>query len=372
MASRVRGVAPFRPLDCFETEDAFIDQLHKLNNQVSLLLRMKPPVFTEHWQKSPSLQSSLVLLVLTFLHYAPTALPQACDEWKREYVGILEGELLCRVLKLTERILATSPAPLLRSTDFIFWTKTTQKFLETQDDLLFRLLKTLFKVGVLVRKQMVAIIPKIQREEIVGKDLACFCILLSAAYLDAQEIGVKSMASILSLLGRECDLGIAAKGLKYLSRLPVWQNVDLPALTAAMIQKGPENCLIIPDLIFSAEAVEMVGFAEDLQRETRNEASIQALLHALPKLTLQDARRLLKKYDGSVASAIDAEGPRFKKNEFVELLDDKSFVKSNKEYLLTAPAEEVYEDEYVDTFDDAGQTTTDPDIATRKVHFTSL
>lgn len=381
-----RGISPYRPLESFEEEDGYISSLHSLNEQLSFVLRLRKTILLEHVEDK-QVQASLVLLAISLLYYLgqQDSRKNTKEEWKREYLDILEGELIIRAIKLAELLLNTCPAPLLRTLGLSHWTEIASKFYILYADLVYALLTTLFRVGLLIRKELVAFIRAVKFKEIEGDDIAVLCLLLAAAQITAKEMGTSTrLTEIILMVGRANDVTVASQGFQYLGRLSIWDDelgVNQIVNDDGLLESLYETDELIPDLIISSGVARIRPLAQALQEAIVTRKKLNIIIEALPKLTLTEAKLALTRHDGDTTRAIACtKMKRTVPNETALLLDDKSsYTKASIERILSTTAidddeEKLYEDEYVDTFDDDNVPPNpvkkqDLDISRRKVRF---
>lgn len=358
----LRGIDPVKSLDSCEDEDQYSGQLHSLNEQVSFLLRMKHESFAEHLANAPICNSLLLLIATTFTNLSkPTFI---AEDWKREYIELLTKELIVRAIKLADRILNISCAPLLRMVDLPQWIEWSGSFIVEHEELWFSLYSTLFRVSIVMRKQLVEFLRVINYEEMAQTDMVILTILISAGKLTIDELGQGRLAALILAISKATDMTKSIPAFRYLSRLPLWINLDVNGLVSELMVGQDPILELIPDLISSCDAGQLMALAKSLEETLQNRGKIDAMMVALPRLSHQQAEDALGKHHGNVNVAID-ELLKKQSEDIRTLLDDKSFVNANMERLLMVTEDE---DEYVDTFDDGtGSSKMEQSIDSRRV-----
>lgn len=376
---------PYRPLETPHAEE-YCAQLHELNENLSLLLRLRANYFKECWEgdQFPNCQRSWLLCILSILSHLPHQGKQAGqlgEEWQEEYATLLEAELWGRALKLAGRILEVGAAPLLRAVDLVFVLRTIKGAFQTPHldrELLFRFVLLLLRTGIVLRKALVRFVQSLPpRSSSSGggeTDFAAWCFLLAAAQLEAGSLEEVAIADCLIRVQSLQDLSLAGECLKYLSRLPLWGHFDaegVPLITkvAREIITGLSDVTLLVDLLASTGSSALNRLAQELREESRKAQQLGVLMEALPSLSLKDAKEGLAQCHGDASLAIS----KLDKSKDLTraLLDDKRFVRENMEKILLAsegededgPSHGLYEDEYVDTYD---QTSSAPPPASAR------
>lgn len=368
------GIEAFRPPSHFAREEEYCAHLHSLNEQISWILRLRREVFAEHLENS-SLLNSLVLLDLSILHHLT---PSRRDDRCTEYQQILESELLLRTVKLADRILVTAPSMLLRTVDLPQWMRYWCGMMDEEgmergagrleDEVLFRLMRTLFRVGVVMRKQLVVLAAKLDVARLQDRDIRLLAMMIAAAQLKVEEeLSTAVVGSLLAtLLSRENLIGVV-QALRYVSFHSCWESpVFVGKLAGVLATLAAEQIRLLTDLAESTpELACLRPLAKTLTLAMDEREKIDVIIAAVPSLSLEEASKQLGRLDGDVQQVILAASKKEQDQAFVRMLDDKSFVRANlAKFRATLLVEEeegegegeqrgnrLYEDEYVDTFD---------------------
>lgn len=378
-----RGVEAYRPRSQFLGEDEYSAHLHSLNEQVSWILRLKRDIFASHLETS-SLQHSLVLLIVaTFHHLARLSPPVLVSEedWHGEYQQILENELVLRVIKLTDRLLVTAPAMLLRTVDLPHWIQWWSGMVKNAasvsapasnltfvaaregslDGIIFRMMRTLFRVGIVARKQAVLLLSTLDVAILKDHDLLLVTMIISAAEVRVEEeLAAATVAEVLLEISGQEDLVTAAQCLWYLSQHRCWDSSDsIKSLTTALHQ-APSNAtrLLVDMLNSTVDLSRLQPLASALTTAMEERDKIDAIIAAVPSMSLESAGAQLRRYNGNAQQVISNASSRDQGRAFARMLDDKSFVHAHMDKFRATLLEEsvderVYEDEYVDSFDES-------------------
>lgn len=353
----IPGVPTFTPESTLDSLDDYSAHLHSLNEQISILLRLKNVNFKEHFANN-AFQQSVILTILSCLNFLdPTVEKREGEEWKIEYVEILEVELSSRMLKLADRFLCTTPAPLLRAADIAWWIGIFEKFHEIHRNLVLSVASTLFRVSVLMRKNLFEFLNLVEIKELKQEYVVLICVLLRAASPNADKFSSTKLCLILVAIIKVADVSILAIALRDLNMLSIWSSMDFSLMAKELIKNNIHDFSpieMLADLIKEVGAWRMSGLGEELHKVIRIEDQLNKLQCALPKIKDRESGlKLLLKYDYDLDLLLQKEGPKNNNvDEFAKLLDDKTHVMANMEKYMASLY--VYEDEYVDTFDEDG------------------
>lgn len=356
--------------------EAFIGQLTGLNEQLSLLLRLKDIPFAEHWLEG-SFQESLVLYLESFflslvpafgesLQAAPPK--EAVADWQVAYVCALQSELASRSVRLSQRCLTVFAPPLLRAMDLPLWYGAACKMLSMcpascgegeeaasqMDAMLFGLYETLFSVGSLMAKHLAVVLDSLSQEHapaLGGADRQPFEVAALALLWGASSIP----SGLLQLLLAATEDGSRARSeraLAFLARRALfWSSTDVASLAASLIgTRGASkqalqrlcDLLTLPTASSPPQLAAMVPFGRALKEELAIHGDVEELYREAPSkfADREGARRLLLKHrrqrppKEALAAALADVGV----DEYTRLVDDKSFVRQFKESILNGGA----------------------------------
>lgn len=370
-----KGVESFRSRSSFGDVDKYAEFLHAHNEQLSILLKLKNSVFAEQCENTICMTSLVLYLISIFCYFEPTVNAVILEDWKRDYLEMLELELLARTFRLVDRILRTEPAQLLRTMGLERWAWVAQKFwkeMGNDDFLLYRMFFTLFSVGIVVQRQFCDFILNLDINSIKGEDVVVLCMLISSAKIKIDvELPIKKLANLILAICRVVNVEFAMKSLMYLSRLPGLRFFVEQLSVELTDTETDADFGLLQDYLWATENFLLKDLSRRIDKRISLKAKVNELTRALPRLDISRAESVINKYAGDVTLAISKEYDKYGRDQFVEFLDDKSHVLAAKEWNLhMALAENLYEDEYVDTFDeDASSKNRDAgDINQQKVH----
>jgi hypothetical protein len=350
-----RGVTPLRARNVCTDEEEYASDLHSLNEQLSILLQLNEEIWKTHLKDS-QVQNSLLLCIASVLHYLGDERRTFLEEWRREYVEILEFELVTRALRLAHRMLEMGAGPLLRIMDISRWITFAGKFVMSHGELLYHTIGRLFEVGILARRQFLQFLSNLHMEQIEkDHDLEVLCFMFAATKANEMDISTEQLVALMTLVFSTEDIAVTARCLSWLARLSsLWSGIDSQSLAKKVVEKskGLETINFSSDLIHSNNLMTLKPFAEALENSASTKAKLNAIMEAVPKISLNEAQIALSRQEGDVSRVIADKITKSGPDEVTKLLDDKSFVKSHMDGYL-------YEDEYVDTYDD--------DVAAKKV-----